>query len=41
MFKKNLKKDLFFYQRGWIKEVIVVIAIIFVLAYFNVNPQEA
>lgn len=26
-------------QRGLIKEVIVIVAVIFVLAYFNLDPQ--
>lgn len=33
--KKNLKL-----QRGIIKEVVVVVAVIFILAYFNLDPAE-
>jgi hypothetical protein len=40
MFNKNKKNKLFF-QEGLIKEIIVVIAVIFILSYFNIDPQEA
>ena len=32
---KNLEK-----QKGLIKEIVVVIAVIFILAYFNIDPQD-
>jgi hypothetical protein len=27
-------------QKGLIKEILVVVAVIFILAYFNLDPQE-
>ncbi|MCK5589256.1 MAG: hypothetical protein KAI16_03020 [Candidatus Pacebacteria bacterium] len=27
-------------EKGFIKEIIVIVAVIFVLAYFNLDPQE-
>jgi len=34
-FKKNIEL-----QRGLVKEIIVVVAVIFILAYFNLDPQK-
>jgi hypothetical protein len=28
------------FQRGLIKEIMVIVAVIFTLAYFNLDPQE-
>ena len=39
MFNMNTKNKLFF-QRGLIREIIVIIAVIFILSYLNIDPEK-
>lgn len=34
-----MKKNKLRFQKGLIKEIIVIIAVIFILAYFNIDPE--
>jgi hypothetical protein len=29
-----------FFQKGLIKEIVVVVAVIFILSYFSIDPKE-